>query len=109
MAIRLPDLGVIRKISVLAVIVLAGMAAVLALVNMLAARGNTKLIGEVRERQQVINQGNQLSPLNLQLSQLIGRLALQSGDIDLRAALERHGVMLNEGALDGGAAAAQKP
>jgi hypothetical protein len=87
-----------RSLPVLAVTAVAAISAALAVVNLFTARGNTNLIAEVRKRQQVINQGIQLSPLNVQLSQLIGNLAYQSGDVDLRAVLERHGVSLGAGA-----------
>jgi len=96
-AIKLPGLGEGRSIPLLAVTLLSVLAVVLAVVNMVTARSNTQLIGEVRERQQLINQGIQLSPLNVQLSQLIGTLAFQSGDSDLRAVLERYGVTVGEG------------
>ena len=110
MAIKLPGLGADRSIPVLAVTLLSAFSVVLAVVNMVTARSNTQLIGEVRERQQLINQGIQLSPLNVQLSQLIGNLAFQSGDIDLRAVLERYGVTLGEGQPPtGGGAVAPKP
>jgi hypothetical protein len=79
------------------VTLVAALSVVLAVVNMVTARSNTQLIGDVRERQQTINQGIQLSPLNVQLSQLIGTLAFQSGDSDLRAVLERYGVTVGEG------------
>ena len=95
MAINLPGLGADRSIPVLGVTLVAAFSVVLAVVNLVAARSNTQLIGQVRERQQTINQGIQLSPLNVQLSQLVGNLALQSGDVDLRAVLERYGVTLD--------------
>ncbi len=79
----------------LTVNLVAGLSALLAVVNLFAARSNTQLIAEVRERQQVINQAIQLSPLNLQLAQLIGNLAQQSGDLDLKAVLERHNITLS--------------
>jgi len=94
-AINLPGLGADRSIPVLGVTLVAAFSVVLAVVNLVAARSNTQLIGQVRERQQTINQGIQLSPLNVQLSQLVGNLALQSGDVDLRAVLERYGVTLD--------------
>ena len=110
MAIKLPGLGEDRNIPLLTVTVMSALAAVLAMVNMVTARSNTQLIGEVRERQQLINQGIQLSPLNVQLSQLIGTLAFQSGDVDLRAVLERYGVSLGDGqAPPGDGAGATKP
>lgn len=111
MAIKLPGLGADRNIPLLAVTLLAALSVVLAVVNMVTARSNTDLIGAVRERQQVINQGIQLSPLNVQLSQLIGNLAFQSGDIDLRAVLERYGVTLGEGRAQpsGGGGGAPQP
>lgn len=79
----------------------AGVSAVLAITNYFLAGSNTQLITEVRERQQVINQAIQLSPLNAQLSQLIANLAQRSGDIDLRAVLERHGISLAENPTSG--------
>ena len=111
MAIKLPGLGADGNIPLLAVTLLAALSVVLAVVNMVTARSNTDLIGAVRERQQVINQGIQLSPLNVQLSQLIGTLAFQSGDSDLRAVLERFGVTVGEGQASppGGDASAPKP
>jgi hypothetical protein len=109
-AIKLPGLGEDRNIPLLAVTLVAALSVVLAVVNMVTARSNTQLIGEVRERQQTINQGIQLSPLNVQLSQLIGTLASQSGDIDLRAVLERYGVSFGDGqAPPGDGAGATKP
>lgn len=79
----------------LTVTLVAALAALLALVNLFAARANTRLIAEVRQRQQTINQAIQLSPLNVQLAQLIANLAQRSGDLDLKAILERYNITLS--------------
>lgn len=84
-----------RNTPMLIVTVVAALSVMLAIANLFTARSNTRLIGEVRERQQVINQGIQLSPLNVQLAQLIGTLAHQSGDMDLKGVLERHNISLS--------------
>ena len=75
---------------------IAAVAALLGITNYFLAASNTNLISDVRERQQVINQSVQLSPLNAQLAQLIANLAQRSGDIDMRAVLERHGISIAE-------------
>ena len=85
-----------HRVPVLAVTVVAGLTAVLALLNAFLTYRNTQFNATVGERRQIIGQAMQLSPLNEQLSQLIGTLASQAGDIDLRAVLERHGVTLNQ-------------
>jgi hypothetical protein len=79
---------------VIALTVVAALSAILAVANFFLVRGNGGLAAEVQERQRAIAEGVELSPLNVQLSQLIGTLAQTSGDIDLRAVLERHGITI---------------
>ena len=81
-------------LSVHAVGVVAGLAAILSVVNVFLARSNAQIEAEARRRQQVIDQAVALSPLNAQLSELIGSLVQTTGDIDMRAVLESHGVTI---------------
>ncbi len=99
-----------RNIPVLAISLVAGLSAVLAAVNTYMAYSNAQLSAEVRERQDVISQGIQLSPLNTQLSQLILELVNQFNDLDLRTILELHGITLSSaGAQPATGGAAPKP
>ena len=78
-----------------AVGVLAGLAALLGVINIFLARGNASIEAEVQRRQQAINQAIALSPLNVQLSEMIGTLVQSTGDIDMRAVLETHGINID--------------
>ena len=105
---QVPDLGG-KRVPVWVVTLVAGLSMVLAAVNAYLSINNSRFGAEVRERQQVIGQAIQLSPLNEQLTQLIGSLATQSGDIDLRTVLERHGITLNQAPAPGGGSVTIKP
>lgn len=83
--------------SLNAVGIIAGLAALLGVTNIFLARGNAAIEAEVQRRQQAINQAIALSPLNSQLSEMIGILVQETGDIDMRAVLETHGISINAG------------
>lgn len=67
---------------------------VLVLVNAGLALRNQGAQGEVGQRQQIINQAAQYSRVSQLLVQTAGRIAINSKDDALSAALERHGIKL---------------
>jgi len=84
-----------RSTPVHAVAVVAALAALLGVANIFLSRSNGAIEAEVQRRQQAINQAIALSPLNVQLSEMIGTLVQATGDIDMRAVLETHGITVN--------------
>ncbi len=90
---------------------LACVSIVLVLVNAALVLRNQRAQSDINQRQQVINQAAQLGRIGQLLVQTIGRIAVTSRDDALSAALERHGIRIEQNpAPDAGSApAGSKP
>ena len=70
----------------------AGIACILAAVNVFLSSANRSLQIEANQRQQFINQTGQLSALNNQIINALAGAAAQSNDEDIRAMLASQGI-----------------
>ena len=74
--------------------ILASLAFLLVVVNIIFALGNQTLQGEVSERQQFISQSIQLEALNRQVINVLAAMAVKTNDEQLKNLLASSGVNL---------------
>jgi len=84
--------NVFKRIGLLAP--LAGLALVLALVNVLLSLGNQSLRAHVNERQQIIAQSIQLEGLHREVVTALASVALKTNDEQLKSLLASQGISL---------------
>ncbi len=80
---------------------LATIALGLVVVNIVLASGNRDMQRHANQRQQFINQSIQLGAVHNQLVSVLGTLAAQANDGDIRNVLSAHGITVSIGAPQG--------
>lgn len=78
-------------------IILAVLALVLVVANVLLTMGNQSVQADVNERQQFIAQSIQLEQLNRQVVAVLANMAMKSNDEQLKKLLAGTGVALGQG------------
>jgi type VI protein secretion system component VasK len=91
------------------VTVLAAIAIILVLTNIVLFERNRSLQAEVSARAQYIQQTSQLEALNREIVNAIANLAVRNKDEALRNLLAQQGITINLGAGQGGSPAAGQP
>lgn len=77
--------------------------------NIALGYGNQSTRGDVGQRQQYVQQSEQLEGLYREIIRALAELAARNNDGDVKAMLQRHGISFNTGAAPAAAAPAATP